>query len=517
MALRVLLADESVTIKKVIQLALQDFAVEVKAVPVGLDVLEVSKSFQPDLVFADILLQKRSGYDVCSDLKKDPQTAAIPVILMWSSFMELDQKQVEACGADGRLEKPFEVEALRKLVLELVPRTRSQRLAHFLEYPASIAAPLKAEVSAPAVAPTAQPMASAPPAAPPSMAKAPRRDPFAPIQASHQTPEPANAAPESPMEFTIPERPRPAKPSGPPPELKPEIKPEPTPLGALPDLNLEGHSATPSGGSSNWNMESFEPVDLPELTLDAAGSDDEADGFQPIKLPTSAPAKTNERARATELEASLILTTDDDDQEDEKWASRSLDKYRLPPLQPDESLGVDDMTPNFGEQGREPYAQQPSSQAAAQTGPSTGSFSDKTELITPPPAKKPKEAPHTFESADVSEFSLSDDDYDRTSLLEIEHIDASEKTRPAIVRELLKDPDFTLTTPPRQEAAIDLGSAGRANDAGSGTSSLDATKQLEQRLEANMEKTIERVVSELLPKIAERIIKKELERLLEDS
>ena len=149
MALRVLLADESVTIKKVIQLALQDFAVEVKAVPVGLDVLEVSKSFQPDLVFADILLQKRSGYEVCADLKKDQATAAIPVVLMWSSFMELDQRQVDSCGADGRLEKPFEVEALRKLVLELVPRTRSQRLAHFLDYPATVAAPLRNEVKPP--------------------------------------------------------------------------------------------------------------------------------------------------------------------------------------------------------------------------------------------------------------------------------------------------------------------------------------------------------------------------------
>ncbi|MBK7890546.1 MAG: response regulator [Bdellovibrionales bacterium] len=145
MALRVLLADESVTIKKVIQLALQDFAVEVKAVPVGVDVLDVTKSFKPDLIFADILLQKRSGYDVCRDLKRDPETASLPVVLMWSSFMELDQAQLEATGADGKLEKPFDVETLRRLVLDLVPRTRTQRMAHFLDFPATVAAPLKSE------------------------------------------------------------------------------------------------------------------------------------------------------------------------------------------------------------------------------------------------------------------------------------------------------------------------------------------------------------------------------------
>jgi len=50
MALRVLLADESSTIKKVMQLALSDFAVEVRSVPVGFDVLPVAQNFKPDIV-----------------------------------------------------------------------------------------------------------------------------------------------------------------------------------------------------------------------------------------------------------------------------------------------------------------------------------------------------------------------------------------------------------------------------------------------------------------------------------
>jgi two-component system cell cycle response regulator len=50
MALRVLLADESSTIKKAIQMALSDLGVDVKSVPSGLDVLTVSRTFQPDIV-----------------------------------------------------------------------------------------------------------------------------------------------------------------------------------------------------------------------------------------------------------------------------------------------------------------------------------------------------------------------------------------------------------------------------------------------------------------------------------
>ncbi|MBL7671053.1 MAG: response regulator [Bdellovibrionaceae bacterium] len=135
MALRVLLADESTTIKRVIQLALQDYAVEVRSVPVGLDVLPVAKTYKPDIVFADILLPKRSGYEVCGDLKNDSETQHIPVILMWSSFMELDANKAAFCQTDGRLEKPFETEQLRSLVQSLVPKLQTNPVSSFLKFP----------------------------------------------------------------------------------------------------------------------------------------------------------------------------------------------------------------------------------------------------------------------------------------------------------------------------------------------------------------------------------------------
>lgn len=134
MALRVLLADESTTIKKVMQLALQDYGIEVKAVAIGLDVVSVAKSFKPDIFFVDVLLQKRSGYDVVKDLKAN--FAGIPVVLMWSGFMELDEAKAAACGADRRLEKPFDAEALRHLVKELVPKTAGNVISDYLTFPA---------------------------------------------------------------------------------------------------------------------------------------------------------------------------------------------------------------------------------------------------------------------------------------------------------------------------------------------------------------------------------------------
>lgn len=135
MALRVLLADESSTIKKVMQLALQDFGVEVKAVPIGLDVVQVSRSFKPDIIFADVLLSKRNGYEVSMDVKADSVLNKVPVVLMWSSFMEIDEAKVQECRADRKIEKPFDAETLRAMVKELVHTTSSNLISNYLSFP----------------------------------------------------------------------------------------------------------------------------------------------------------------------------------------------------------------------------------------------------------------------------------------------------------------------------------------------------------------------------------------------
>lgn len=135
MALRVLLADESSTIRKVIQLSLQDFNVDVKSVTVGLDVLSVAKTFRPDVILADVLLAKRSGYEVCHDIKNDQETAQIPVVLMWSGFMDIDEQKARLCGADRRLEKPFDASALRQIIQEVVARTQNNPTSAFLQFP----------------------------------------------------------------------------------------------------------------------------------------------------------------------------------------------------------------------------------------------------------------------------------------------------------------------------------------------------------------------------------------------
>lgn len=135
MALRVLLADESSTIKKAILMALSEYGVDVKSVPSGLDVLSVAHTFQPDIVFADVLLSKKNGYQVCQELKTDPITRNIPVVLMWSSFMQIDTAQAEKVKSDASLEKPFDTEGLKALIEKFVPKTNKFPLKGLLSHP----------------------------------------------------------------------------------------------------------------------------------------------------------------------------------------------------------------------------------------------------------------------------------------------------------------------------------------------------------------------------------------------
>ncbi len=135
MALRVLLADNSDTIRKVMQLSLQDFAAEVKTVALGVDVREIARSFKPDIIFVDVLLQKKNGYEVSVDVKSDPTLAPIPIVLMWSNFMEIDPEKFKQCGANDKIEKPFDSAALKEIVQRWVPKAKVSPLAQHLVPP----------------------------------------------------------------------------------------------------------------------------------------------------------------------------------------------------------------------------------------------------------------------------------------------------------------------------------------------------------------------------------------------
>ena len=120
MANKLLLADDSLTIQKVVELVLVHEDFEIKAVNDGELALEMLGTFHPDIVLADIEMPKLNGYQLCERIKGEFATANIPVILLAGAFEPFDEEYAKAVGADDFIIKPFESQELISKVKSLL-------------------------------------------------------------------------------------------------------------------------------------------------------------------------------------------------------------------------------------------------------------------------------------------------------------------------------------------------------------------------------------------------------------
>lgn len=112
MARKLLLADDSITIQKVVELVLAEEGFDIKAVNNGEEALAAVATFKPDIVLADIEMPKMNGYQLCEKLKTNPATRNIPVILLSGAFEPLDEELARQVKADSFVVKPFESQEL---------------------------------------------------------------------------------------------------------------------------------------------------------------------------------------------------------------------------------------------------------------------------------------------------------------------------------------------------------------------------------------------------------------------
>ncbi|HEV3058679.1 MAG TPA: response regulator [Vicinamibacterales bacterium] len=124
-----LLADDSVTIQRVIELTFADEDIQVVAVSDGDQAIARLESAPPDIVLADIGMPGRNGYEVARYVKQSPKLAHIPVVLLTGAFEPVDQARAAEVGCDGVLAKPFEPQLVIGRVKELLA-TPAQAVAH---------------------------------------------------------------------------------------------------------------------------------------------------------------------------------------------------------------------------------------------------------------------------------------------------------------------------------------------------------------------------------------------------
>jgi len=120
MTKKLLLADDSITIQKVIGIIFETEDYQLLVTDNGDTAFAKALEEQPDLVIADISMPGKDGFELCQAVKSDPRLASTSVMLLPGTFDHFDEQRAQTVGADGWLTKPFESQALLNKVAQLL-------------------------------------------------------------------------------------------------------------------------------------------------------------------------------------------------------------------------------------------------------------------------------------------------------------------------------------------------------------------------------------------------------------
>jgi CheY-like chemotaxis protein len=128
---KLLLAEDSLTIRKVFELALSRSDIAITSVDNGEDAVRLAGEIFPDLVVADLTLPGKNGFAVAAELRAMEKTEKIPVLILSGTMVPLDEARFKASGARGVLFKPFEsrelLENIERLLREGAQVTESPK------------------------------------------------------------------------------------------------------------------------------------------------------------------------------------------------------------------------------------------------------------------------------------------------------------------------------------------------------------------------------------------------------
>jgi len=129
MTKRILLADDSVITRKVVEIAFPRPRYDVTSIAETAASADRLAEADPDIVLIATGMPQGTGYDLCTTIRKNPRTSWVPLILMAGSFEPFDEPRARAAGSGGQLRKPFQTKDLLSLVERLItenPRPGSQ-------------------------------------------------------------------------------------------------------------------------------------------------------------------------------------------------------------------------------------------------------------------------------------------------------------------------------------------------------------------------------------------------------
>jgi CheY-like chemotaxis protein len=491
MGKKILLADDSITIQKVIELTFSDEDFDVITVGNGRLALEKLPEVRPDIVLCDIIMPEKDGYEVCEQIKTNAAYSHVPVLLLTGAFEPFDQERAARAGYDGSLAKPFEPETLIAKVKDLLARAPARAVTPPppVVRPAEVPPP-SAAVAPPPVLPFHRP---APPVfAPPAPPVAPAAPSFIPDEPFGGLDESAFAEPASPSTDAF----APVTEEESATLLAPPV-PEPSPADSASTVMFRA-------GDLPWNAPSAPPA--PEPPGVTAPVPPLAVGAEPPRAPAAAPEpvfvpETVEAPEAVEETPVFEEVLEEDlDFGETSFEPAPADTgstlmytpgvATLPPIPPGEEGGT---TGAFEPvEARDAVRREP--EAVLEQEPVPGTVLE----AEPPPALEPEPVP-AFEPEPEPAFEPEP----------FEPAPPAKPERPPaapVVAESFAEVAAAVAVPapppppPSEAAALSV--------------PVEMVEKIAQRVVAQIsEKTVREIAWEVIPDLAEALIKQEIERL----
>ena len=113
---KVLIIEDDVDCAKLLSVIMKQSEHEVKAVSSGVDVLEIVRSFAPDLILLDVMLPGKSGYDVCREIRESKDVRDTPIFMVSAKATSMDVEKGIHVGANDYIVKPFDPNQLAERI-----------------------------------------------------------------------------------------------------------------------------------------------------------------------------------------------------------------------------------------------------------------------------------------------------------------------------------------------------------------------------------------------------------------
>ena len=113
---KILIVEDSLVEIKILESILADTGHRIVAERNGEDGENRAKVFLPDLIFLDVVMPKKNGFQVCRDLRKDPRFKTTPIIILTSKSQEIDRFWGKQQGATEYLTKPYEITQILEIL-----------------------------------------------------------------------------------------------------------------------------------------------------------------------------------------------------------------------------------------------------------------------------------------------------------------------------------------------------------------------------------------------------------------